>query len=227
MDDLRLSTSLDEVVQRRIVQLTDYQDAAYAGRYRALLQRVREAEARVAPGQDALSEAVARYAYKLMAYKDEYEVARLYSSGEFRRRLEQTFEGDYSLRFHLAPPLLARKDENGQLIKKEYGPWMLRAFGVLAKFRRLRGGFFDIFGRSAERRMERRLIVDYFTTIDELLAGLDAGNHALAVEIAQVPEHIRGYGHVKEAHYATARARWDELLARWRQPAPPAARAAA
>ena len=227
MDDLRLSTSLDEVVQRRIAQLTDYQDAAYAERYRSLVQRVRDAESRTMPGQHALSEAVARYAYKLMAYKDEYEVARLYSSGEFRRRLEQTFEGDYRLRFHLAPPLLARKDENGRLIKKEYGPWMLRAFGVLAKFRRLRGGFFDVFGRSAERRMERQLIVDYFATIDELLAGLDAGNHALAVEIAQIPEHIRGYGHVKEAHYATARARWDELLARWRQPAPPAARAAA
>ncbi|MFB9067075.1 indolepyruvate ferredoxin oxidoreductase family protein [Pseudofulvimonas gallinarii] len=226
MDDLRLSGSLDELIQRRVVQLTDYQDAAYAERYRSLVQRVRDAEARVLPGQHALAEAVARYAYKLMAYKDEYEVARLYTSGEFKRRLEQTFEGDYQLRFHLAPPLLARKDENGHLVKKEYGPWMLRAFGVLAKMRRLRGGFFDIFGRTAERRMERQLIVDYFATVEELLKGLEAGNHALAVELARIPEHIRGFGHVKEAHYAKARARWDELLVRWRQPALPASRAA-
>jgi indolepyruvate ferredoxin oxidoreductase len=221
LDDLRLSRDPGEMILRRVKLLTDYQNARYAERYRALVERVHAAEKKATPGNTELAEAVARYAYKVMAYKDEYEVARLYTSGEFKRRVEQAFDGDYTLRFHLAPPLLARKDENGHLVKREFGPWMLRAFGLMAKFKGLRGTMFDLFGRTAERRMERQLIVDYTKTIDELIAGLNAGNHALAVEIASIPEHIRGFGHVKEAHFAKARARWDELLARWRQPAPP------
>jgi indolepyruvate ferredoxin oxidoreductase len=221
LDDLRLSRDPGEMITRRVKLLTDYQNAKYAERYRALVDRVHAAEKQKTPGRTELTEAVARYAYKLMAYKDEYEVARLYTSGEFKRRVEQTFDGDYTLKFHLAPPLLARKDENGHLIKREFGPWMLRAFGLLAKFKGLRGGMFDIFGYTAERKMERQLIEDYFKTIDELIAKLDAGNHALAVEIAEIPEHIRGYGHVKEAHLQRARGRWDELLARWRKPYAP------
>jgi indolepyruvate ferredoxin oxidoreductase len=221
LDDLRLSRDPGEMILRRVKLLTDYQNARYAERYRALVERVHAAEKQATPGNTELAEAVARYAYKVMAYKDEYEVARLYTSGEFKRRVEQTFDGDYTLKFHLAPPLLARKDENGHLVKREFGPWMLRAFGLMAKFKGLRGTMFDIFGRTAERRMERQLIVDYTKTIDELIAGLSADNHALAVEIASIPEHIRGFGHVKEAHFAKARARWDELMARWRQPAPP------
>ena len=219
LDDLRLSGTLDELIERRERFLTGYQNAAYGRRYRDLVERVRAAERERAPGRSELTEAVARYASKLMAYKDEYEVARLYTSGEFKRRLEQTFEGKYTLRFHLAPPLLARKDEHGHLIKREFGPWMLRAFGLMARLKGLRGTVFDVFGYTAERRMERRLIDEYYTTIDELLSGLNADNHALAVEIAQIPEHIRGYGHVKEAHLAQARRRWTDLLARWRSPA--------
>jgi indolepyruvate ferredoxin oxidoreductase len=221
LDDLRLSRDPGEMILRRVKLLTDYQNARYAERYRTLVERVHAAEKNATPGNTELAEAVARYAYKVMAYKDEYEVARLYTSGEFKRLVGQTFDGDYTLKFHLAPPLLARKDENGHLVKREFGPWMLRAFGVMAKFKGLRGTMFDLFGRTAERRMERQLIVEYTKTIDELIAGLDAGNHALAVEIASIPEHIRGFGHVKEAHFAKARARWDELMARWRQPAPP------
>ena len=219
LDDLRLSRDPGELISRRIEQLTAWQNAAYAGRYRDLVERVHGAEKQRTPGRTELTEAVARYAYKLMAYKDEYEVARLYSNGEFRRRIEQTFEGKFKLRLHLAPPLLARKDENGHLVKKEYGAWMLRAFGLLARLKGLRGTVFDVFGYSAERRMERALIAEYTAMVEELIAGLDAGNHALAVELAQIPEHIRGFGHVKEAHLARARARWDELLARWRAPA--------
>jgi indolepyruvate ferredoxin oxidoreductase len=161
-----------------------------------------------------------------MAYKDEYEVARLYTSGEFQRRLQQQFEGDYTLRFHLAPPLLAKKDAQGRLLKQEFGPWMLKAFGLLAKLRGLRGGTFDIFGYTAERRMERQLIADYFATVDALLAKLDAGNVALATEIASIPEHIRGFGHVKEAHLHKARARETALLEKWNA-TPVAVRAAA
>jgi indolepyruvate ferredoxin oxidoreductase len=219
LDDLRLSRDPGELISRRIEQLTAWQNAAYADRYRDLVERVHAAEKQRTPGRTELTEAVARYAYKLMAYKDEYEVARLYSNGEFRRRIEQAFEGNYTLRLHLAPPLLARKDENGHLVKKEYGAWMLRAFGLLARLKGLRGTVFDVFGYSAERRMERALIGEYTAMVEELITSLDADNHALAVELAQIPEHIRGFGHVKEAHLARARARWTELLARWRQPA--------
>ncbi|MFZ5635334.1 MAG: indolepyruvate ferredoxin oxidoreductase family protein [Pseudomonadota bacterium] len=215
LDDARLSRSLDELIARRVAFLTEYQDAAYAKRYADLVAKVRAAERAKAPGSTDLSEAVARYAFKLMAYKDEYEVARLYTSGEFRRRIEQQFEGDFKVHFHLAPPLLAKKDAQGRLMKREYGPWVFTAFRLLAKLRGLRGGTFDLFGYTEERKMERRLIADYFATIERLLAGLTEGNAALAAEIAAIPEHIRGYGHVKEAHLHKAKAREAELLAKW------------
>jgi len=218
LDDTRLSRSLDELIARRSGFLVDYQDAAYATRYRQLVDAVRKAEQRVAPGSTALTEAVARYFFKLMAYKDEYEVARLYTSGDFLKRVAQQFEGDYQVRFHLAPPLFANRDEQGRLQKKEYGPWMFKAFGLLARLKGLRGSRFDIFGHTAERRGERQLIADYERTLQELLGSLDAGRLALAVEIASIPEHIRGYGHVKEAHLHDARAREAALLATWRNP---------
>jgi indolepyruvate ferredoxin oxidoreductase len=218
LDDARLSRSLDEMIERRAAFLVDYQDAAYADRYRSVVERVRAAERERIGGSTALTETVARYLFKLMAYKDEYEVARLYTSGDFQRRLQQQFEGDYQLRFHLAPPLFAKKDEQGRLQKKEYGPWMFKAFGLLAKLKFLRGGAFDVFGRTAERRMERKLIGDYEATVQLLLDGLDDGRLALAVEIASIPEHIRGFGHVKEAHVESAKAREAALLAQWRNP---------
>ncbi|UBB25220.1 indolepyruvate ferredoxin oxidoreductase family protein [Pseudoxanthomonas japonensis] len=218
LDDLRLSRSLDELIARRVAFLTEYQDAAYASRYRDLVTRVRAAENVKAPGSTALTEAVARYFFKLMAYKDEYEVARLYTSGEFQRRLQQQFEGDYEVHFHLAPPLFAKKDAQGRLMKKEYGPWVFKAFGLLAKLRFLRGGAFDVFGRTAERRGERQLISDYERTLDQLLGSLDADRLGLAVDIASIPEHIRGYGHVKERHLHEAKAREAELLAQWNNP---------
>ncbi len=215
LDDTRLSRSLDEVVARRTSFLSEYQNIIYAKRYGDFIAKVRAAEQSKAPGSTDLSEAVARYAFKLMAYKDEYEVARLYTSGDFQKRVAQQFEGDYKLKFNLAPPLLAKKNADGQLIKKEYGPWVFTAFKLMAKLRFLRGGAFDIFGRTEERKMERQLIEDYFATIKLLLDKLDAGNVALATEIASIPEHIRGYGHVKEAHLHKAKAREAELLARW------------
>jgi len=218
LDDTRLSRSLDELIARRSGFLVDYQDAAYANRYRQLVDAVRQAEQRVAPGSTALTEAVARYFFKLMAYKDEYEVARLYTGGDFLKRVAQQFEGDYQVRFHLAPPLLAKRDEHGRLQKKEYGPWMFKAFGLLARLKFLRGSRFDVFGHTAERRGERQLIADYEQTLHELLGSLDARRLALAVEIASIPEHIRGYGHVKEAHLHEAKAREAALLATWRNP---------
>ncbi len=225
LDDARLSTSLDERIARRVAFLADYQNAAYAATYRALVDKARAAEQSSVPGSTAFAEAVARYAFKLMAYKDEYEVARLYTSGDFERRIRDTFDGDFKLHFNLAPPLFAKKDAEGRLRKAEYGPWMFTAFRLLAKLRGLRGSVLDPFGHTAERRMERQLIADYRRTIDELLAGLRADNLALAVDIASVPERIRGYGHVKERHLADAMKRQDELLAAWRNPV--VARAAA
>jgi indolepyruvate ferredoxin oxidoreductase len=218
LDDLRLSRSLDELVARRVAFLTEYQNAAYAKRYADFVAQVRDTEARKAPGSTDLAEAVARYAFKLMAYKDEYEVARLYTSGEFKKKLEQQFEGDYKLKFHLAPPLLAKKDAQGRLIKQEFGPWVFTAFKWMAKLRFLRGGAFDIFGKTEERRMERQLIEDYFKTVAGLLGTLDRGNVDLAAEIASIPEHIRGYGHVKEEHLHQAKAREAELLKEWSNP---------
>jgi indolepyruvate ferredoxin oxidoreductase len=218
LDDLRLSRSLDELIQRRVAFLTEYQNAAYANRYSALVDKVRDAEHVRAPGSTALSEAVARYFFKLMAYKDEYEVARLYTSGDFKRKLEQQFDGDYKLHFHLAPPLLAKKDAQGRLIKQEFGPWVFSAFRLMAKFRFLRGGMFDIFGYTEERKGERKLIGDYEKTIGVLLASLNADNLPLAAEIASIPEHIRGYGHVKEAHLHKAKAREAALLDKWNNP---------
>ncbi|PKM08525.1 MAG: indolepyruvate ferredoxin oxidoreductase [Gammaproteobacteria bacterium HGW-Gammaproteobacteria-4] len=223
LDDERISQTPQQAFERRVRFLGEYQSAGYGSRYRALVDKVATIEAEKVPGSTALREAVARYAFKLMAYKDEYEVARLYTSGEFERRIKATFADGGSLRFHLAPPLLARKDGNGHLIKREYGAWMLSAFRVLKHLRFLRGTPLDIFGYTAERRSERRLIAEYFARIDELLATLDAGNIALAVEIASLPEQIRGFGHVKEAHLAAAQERAAELMARWREPSQRAA----
>ncbi len=218
-DSLRLSESLDEALARRSAFLADYQDAAYAKRYEAFVAKVRSAEQSAAPGSTALGLAVARHLFKLMAYKDEYEVARLHTQTGFRERIAAQFEGDYTVKMHLAPPLWAKADPaTGEPRKRTYGPWMLEAMAVLARLRFLRGTALDVFGLAQERRTERRLIEEYRGVVEELLATLDAGRLALAVEIASVPEHIRGFGPVKARHLAEAKAREAELLARWRDP---------
>jgi indolepyruvate ferredoxin oxidoreductase len=154
-----------------------------------------------------------------MAYKDEFEVARLYTSGECEKRVRETFDGDYTIAFNLAPPLLAKKDPvTGHLKKAEYGPWIFTAFKWLARLRKHRGAWWDVFSRTAERRMERQLIEDYRASINELLKTLDRDNLELAVEIAELPEQIRGYAHVKEAHLSKVAARRLELMAAWKQP---------
>jgi indolepyruvate ferredoxin oxidoreductase len=217
--------SLDEMLKKRVDFLTGYQDAAYAATYQAFVEKVRAAEEPLGKGR-ALSEAVARYLFKLMAYKDEYEVARLHTDPAFVAKIDAMFEGDYKLVHHLAPPLTAKRNDKGELQKKPFGPWMRSAFGLLSKMKGLRGGAFDVFGRTEERRTERQLIAEYRACIDELLQGLNAGNLAQSAEIARIPEEIRGYGHVKERHLAAARAKWNGLMVRWRQGAGSAARAA-
>ena len=215
------ATGLDDVLARRTAFLTDYQDRAYAERYRSLVFRIAALERDRVPGSSTLALAVARYYFKLLAYKDEYEVARLYTDGAFQAKLATLFEGGYTLRYHLAPPVLERRDPfTGVPRKREFGPWILSAYRVLAGLKRLRGTPFDVFGHSAERRLERRLIGEYETTLTELCDRLDPDNHALAVEIASIPERIRGFGHVKTRHLEAARAREAELLAAFRHPAP-------
>ncbi|MFH3481484.1 indolepyruvate ferredoxin oxidoreductase family protein [Xanthobacter variabilis] len=226
-DARRLSQNLDEVIARRVEELTRYQDAAYAARYQALVTKVRRREAEAAPGRTDLTEAVARNLFKLMAYKDEYEVARLYADGAFLKQVASAFEGDLKFEFHLAPPVFARPDPaTGEPRKMRFGPWMLRALGLLAKLKGLRGTALDPFGRSAERRTERALITDYERLMGEVLADLDGGNHALAVALASIPEKIRGYGPVKVRQLQAAKAEEAELLMRFRAPAPIRAQAA-
>ena len=215
----RTAPGLAELVERRARFLIGYQNEAYARRYREAVAAVEAAEKANARGLTGLAEAVAKNLFKLMAYKDEYEVARLYTDGTFLRQLHRQFEGDFTLEFHLAPPLFAKRDPvTGELQKRGYGPWMLSAFRVLAGLKRLRGTRLDIFGRTAERRMERQLIADYAAVITELGAALSPDNHALAVEIARLPEQIRGYGHIKDRNLAKVKAREASLLAAFRAP---------
>jgi indolepyruvate ferredoxin oxidoreductase len=224
----RLSQSFEETVARRVDFLTAYQDAAYAARYRALVQRAREAEAAKTPGACGLAEAVARNLFKLMAYKDEYEVARLYADESFLKQVRNEFDGEnLRFQFHLAPPLIARRDKlTGEPRKMTFGAWMLPLFRVLAKFKFLRGTAFDPFGRSEERRTERALIADYATMLDEVLPNLTPANHPIAVGLAAVPEKIRGFGHVKLRHLAAAKADEAALLDQFRRGAAPALKAA-
>jgi indolepyruvate ferredoxin oxidoreductase len=206
--------NLDGMVDRLTAELTAYQDAAYAQRYTTLVARVRESEANRTPGRAGLTEAVARYFFKLMAYKDEYEVARLFTNGDFERNLRSQFEGEVRLTFHLAPPLATMRDpQTGHPKKHEYGAWIMTAFRILVRLRRLRGTAFDIFGRTEERKTERRLIEDYEHTIGNAIDKLTLENHAVAVEIAALPECIRGYGHIKTLGILQAAKRQTNLLA--------------
>jgi indolepyruvate ferredoxin oxidoreductase len=208
------SRSLDELVERRVKHLTSYQDAPYAERYRALVERVRRREQEVMKSTK-LAAAVARYYAKLLAYKDEYEVARLHADGALERKISGMFEGDYKLVFHLAPPLIAPRDpQTGELRKMRFGAWMLPVFRLLKRLRGLRGTAFDPFGYTAERRTERALISEYEADVERLLATLSPATHSVATEIASIPEDIRGFGHVKTRHLAAARKRRAELIAR-------------
>jgi indolepyruvate ferredoxin oxidoreductase len=219
----RLSETLDQAIDRRVAFLTEYQDRAYALRYASIVRRVRDAEVACIADDTSLTRSVASALFKLMAYKDEYEVARLYAETDFLKRVADRFDGPYELHFHLAPPILGDRDpESGHLRKRSFGPWMLTLFRVLAKLRHLRGTPFDIFGRSRERQTERQLIGEYEATIAEILAHLSPANHAAAVDLAALPLEIRGFGHVKEANLARVKARETVLLKGFRLPPPQA-----
>ena len=216
-----IARSLDEIIDYRARYLVDYQDQAYADIYRDFVDEVRRIEHQQitdAPvPEPTLTEAVSRNLFKLMAYKDEYEVARLYSDGVFRKQLAEQFEGDYTLQFHLAPPLLAKVDPvSGRPRKRTFPGWTLKLFAGLARLKFLRGSPLDVFGYSTERKRERSLIADYKSTIEELLPRLSTGNHELAVHIASLPDKIRGFGPVKAKSITSTRAENARLMVQWR-----------
>jgi indolepyruvate ferredoxin oxidoreductase len=207
---------VDALIDKRVAFLTDYQNAAYANSYRSVVERVRTAEA--ALNKTTLTEAVARNLFKLMAYKDEYEVARLHTDTAFLQKIDGMFEGNFTLNYHLAPPLIAKTNAKGELQKQKFGPVMLTGFKVLKHFKWLRGTALDVFGYTEERRTERALIAQYQSSVDAMLSQLNADNHALAIEMARIPEQIKGFGHVKARHLAAARDKWNSLKAQWSVP---------
>jgi indolepyruvate ferredoxin oxidoreductase len=219
-------SSLDELIAKRVEFLTGYQNAAYAQSYQAFVQKVRSVDESAGEKSLALTEAVARYLFKLMAYKDEFEVARLHTDAAFHARISAQFEGDFKLHYHLAPPLLAKRNEKGELQKQQFGPATLTVFKILARLKGLRGTALDIFGKTDERRQERALIIEYRTSIDEILgvmagalhAARDADRYAMALGIARLPEQIKGFGHVKERNIKLTRQTWISLMDQFRRP---------
>jgi indolepyruvate ferredoxin oxidoreductase len=219
-------TSLDDMVAQRVEFLTAYQNAAYAQTYKDYVQKVRAVDETAGEKRLALTEAVARYLFKLMAYKDEYEVARLHTDRAFHDKVAALFEGDYKLNYHLAPPLLAKKNDKGELQKQKFGPVMLTGFKVLARLKGLRGTTWDVFGKSEERVQERALIADYRTSMDEVINALAltlpsaqaAARYQNALDVARIPEQIRGFGHVKARHLKVARQNWAAKLEQFRRP---------
>jgi indolepyruvate ferredoxin oxidoreductase len=201
--------NLEDIVANRMARLTDYQNAAYAQVYQSIVERVRATEAPL--GKTILAETVARHLYKLMAYKDEYEVARLHTQTGFLERINESFEGGFKVNYHLAPPLWSKRNAKGELVKRKFGPIMMTGFKVLAKFKGLRGTAMDVFGKTEERVTERALIREYMQHIDRVLNNLSDTTHAHALEVARVPETIKGFGHVKERNIRAARSMWASL----------------
>jgi indolepyruvate ferredoxin oxidoreductase len=206
---------LEDLIATRVDFLTAYQNAAYAKHYENFVLKVKAKESTF--GSSLLTETVARQLFKLMAYKDEYEVARLHTDKQFLERVKTQFEGDFKVFYHLAPPLLAKRNEKGQLIKQKMSPHMLLAFKFLAQFKFLRGTALDIFGRTEERQTERALIQEYKDAIDELLVSLKSENLALAVKMANVTEQVKGFGHVKEKHLAAVMVQWQNCMDAFRK----------
>ena len=219
--------TLDGLVAYRAERLAEYQDKALADRYRARVAQIAEAERKLAPGRSGLAEAAARAYFKLLAYKDEYEVARLYASPAFEAALSEQFESRRKLEFHLAPPLLARRDKaTGEPRKMRFGAWMLPVFRLLAKGKGLRGTRWDVFGYTAERKLERQMIADYEKLLDEIVQRLSPMTHAKAVSLASAAMEVKGFGHIKERNYKIAKTREAALLNDLRNPSPTALKAA-
>jgi indolepyruvate ferredoxin oxidoreductase len=221
VDSVGAQGEVKRLLEVRVPDLIEYQDEIYAKRYAEVVKRVMIAEQKAVPGKSALAEAAVRYLYKLMAYKDEYEVARLHSDPAFLAKLDVRFRNGYTVKYNLAPPTISKRNPiTGDLQKRQFGPWMLSVFRQLAKLKRLRGRALDIFGATEERRHERQLIEDYIKRLDEIGTMLSAANHGAAVALASVPDEIRGYGHVKERSIKAAKALEQKLLQAFRSAQP-------
>ena len=206
---------LEDLIAQRYDFLTAYQNTAYAKRYESFVNTVRQKEQ--AFGKTLLTESVAKNLFKLMAYKDEYEVARLHTDKQFLERVKTQFEGDFKVYYHLAPPLLAKRNEKGHLIKQKMSPSMLLVFKALSRLKFLRGTALDIFGKTEERQTERALIQEYIDSVTEVLASLNIENHSIAVQLANVPDQIKGFGHVKERNLTAAMAQWQNSMDAFRK----------
>jgi indolepyruvate ferredoxin oxidoreductase len=210
------ATALEDIIAKRVADLTLYQDAAYAARYETSVRAILSTEQKVMAGSERLALSVAKYLYKLMAIKDEYEVARLYTDGRFEKALHAQFDGDFKRKVWLSPPLISKIDPNsGRPEKKPFGPWIFTAFRMLASLKKWRGTKLDLLGRTAERKMERQLLADYHQLLDQFVSGLTAENHGLAVQLASLPDQIRGFGPVKEASVHSVAKERDRLMAHW------------
>ena len=217
IESVGATAEVERLLKIRVPELIAYQNNAYAKRYVSVIQRVLHTEKSTVPGQYGLTEAAARYLYKLMAYKDEYEVARLHADPEFLASLDREFKHGYTINYHLAPPAFSRRDPvTGELIKRRYGGWMLTAFRWVKRFKGLRGTAFDPFGKTAERLQEKKLIDDYIALLDLILNELNPDNHSAAIALASVPDEIRGYGHVKEKSLAAAEKLREQRLIKFR-----------
>jgi indolepyruvate ferredoxin oxidoreductase len=206
---------LEDLIAQRYDFLTAYQNTAYAKRYESFVNTVKQKEQ--AFGKTLLTESVAKNLFKLMAYKDEYEVARLHTDKQFLERVKTQFEGDFKVHYHLAPPLLAKRNEKGHLIKQKMSPSMLLVFKALSRFKFLRGTALDIFGKTEERQTERALIQEYMDSVTEVLASLNIENHSIAVQLANVPDQIKGFGHVKERNLTAAMVQWQNSMDAFRK----------
>jgi indolepyruvate ferredoxin oxidoreductase len=218
VDSVAAQGELKRLLEVRVSELIAYQNLAYATRYTEVIRRVASAEKMANVGATKLSEAAARYLYKLMAYKDEYEVARLHTDPAFLAKLDAQFKAGYKAQYHLAPPLISKRDPiTGELQKRAFGPWIFTAFKVLAKMKFLRGSKLDIFGKTEERRHEQQMIEDYIHLLDEIMPQLTPANYQAAVLLISVPDEIRGYGHVKEKSIAAAKVLQAQRLAAFHQ----------
>jgi indolepyruvate ferredoxin oxidoreductase len=210
------ATKLEDIIAKRVADLVLYQDATYSARYASSVRAVIAAEQRMMPGSETLSIAVARYLYKLMAIKDEYEVARLYTDGRFEKAISAQFSGDFKQKVWLSPPLLSKVDPNtGRPEKKPFGPWIFTAFRMLAGLKKIRGSRWDLFARTAERKQERALLADYEQLLPKFASELTAQNHGLAVQLASLPDQIRGFGPVKEASVLLIEKERNRLMSLW------------
>jgi len=210
------SQTLEETRARRVTFLTAYQNAALGRRYQQRVEQFMAAETALLGQPGELSASVARHYFKVLAIKDEYEVARLFTNGEFLEKIQASFEGDFRLHFHLAPPVLNNNSKGREPKKRSFGPWMFQGFKLLAKFKGLRNTWLDPFGHTHERKVERAWLANYEAILDEVLAGLSAEKLGLAQDLADLPDSVRGYGPVKERYLAHAQQRQAQLLEQWR-----------